>query len=142
MFRSLLLRRMSVKRSEEEWRKLLTEEQFRVLRLNGTERPFQNAYWKVTDSGEYHCAGCDSLLFVSSDKFVSSCGWPAFTQPATKEIVLKQDTSHGMERIEVRCGQCDGHLGHVFDDGPMPLGTRYCINSASMKFKREGEEEK
>lgn len=135
MFKTL--RRMSLKRSEDEWKKLLTPEQFQVLRQNGTEPPFQNAYWKVTDKGEYKCAGCNSLLFTSNEKFVSSCGWPAFTQPATKELILKQDSSHGMERIEVRCGSCDGHLGHVFDDGPEPLGSRYCINSASLKFEKK-----
>ena len=126
---------MSARKSEEEWREILTPEEFKVLRENGTERPFTNAFWNVSESGEYRCAGCNSLLFTSQDKFISSCGWPAFTQPATKEIILKQDTSNGMERIEVRCGTCDGHLGHVFDDGPTPLGTRYCINSASLKFK-------
>lgn len=129
----------SLKKSPEEWRQILTPEQFRVLRENGTERPFTNAYWKVTDNGEYRCAGCNSLLFNSNEKFTSACGWPAFTQPATKEIVLRTDDSLGMERIEVRCGTCDGHLGHVFDDGPKPLGTRYCINSASLKFIKKDE---
>ena len=131
------LRKMSTRKSEEEWRKILTPEQFRVLRENGTERPFTNAYWNVSESGEYRCAGCNSLLFTSKDKFISSCGWPAFTQPATKQIILKQDNSNGMERIEVRCGNCDGHLGHVFDDGPGPLGTRYCINSVCLKFNND-----
>lgn len=127
------------KKSAEEWKEILSSEQFRVLRENGTERPFTNAYWKVSDEGEYQCAGCKSILFTSKDKFFSSCGWPAFTQPATKEIILKSDNSVGMERIEVRCGNCDGHLGHVFDDGPGPLGTRYCINSASINFIKKEE---
>ena len=129
----------SFKKSPEEWRQILTPEQFHVLRENGTERPFTNAFWKVTEEGEYRCAGCDSLLFTSKDKFVSGCGWPAFTQPSTSEIILRADDSLGMERIEVRCGTCDGHLGHVFDDGPKPLGTRYCINSASLNFIKKGE---
>lgn len=132
----------SFKKSEAEWRSILSPEQFQVLRENGTEKPFTNAYWKLNDEGEYRCVGCNSLLFTSMDKFFSSCGWPAFTQPATKEIVLKQDTSHGIERTEVRCGTCDGHLGHVFDDGPQPLGTRYCINSASMKFQSNKSDKK
>ena len=127
------------KRSEEEWRKILTTEQFRILRENGTEMAFSSELWKVTDSGEYRCAGCDSLLFTSKDKFISSCGWPAFTQPASKEIILRPDSSYGMDRIEVRCGTCDGHLGHVFDDGPEPLNTRYCINGACLKFEKKPE---
>lgn len=135
LFDLRFIKKFSMKRkSAEEWKEILSSEQFRVLRENGTERPFTNAYWKVSDEGEYQCAGCKSILFTSKDKFFSSCGWPAFTQPATKEIILKSDNSVGMERIEVRCGNCDGHLGHVFDDGPGPLGTRYCINSASMNF--------
>ncbi len=137
MFKSFFRRMSTTKKSEGEWKKLLTAEQFQVLRQNGTERPFTNAYWKVTDEGEYKCAGCDLLLFTSKDKFESSCGWPAFSQPATKQIILKQDESQGKERIEVRCGGCDGHLGHVFDDGPQPLGSRCCINSASLKFDKK-----
>ena len=146
MIRSFLTRKMSssssstsFKKSVEEWKKILTTEQFHVLRQNGTERPFTNSYWKFTDKGEYLCSGCDSLLFTSDDKFFSSCGWPAFSQPATKEIILREDDSGSMKRIEVRCGKCDGHLGHVFDDGPGPLGTRYCINSAAMKFANKKE---
>jgi len=135
MFAGVLKRFMSsVKKSPEEWRQILTPEQFRVLRENGTEKPFTNTFWKVAEEGEYRCAGCSSLLFTSKEKFTSSCGWPAFSQPATKEIVMKTDDSFGMERIEVKCGTCDGHLGHVFDDGPKPIGTRYCINSASLNF--------
>jgi peptide-methionine (R)-S-oxide reductase len=137
-----LKRFMSVKKSPEEWRQILTPEQFRILRENGTEKPFTNDFWKVTDEGEYRCAGCDSLLFTSKEKFISGCGWPAFTEPATKEIVLRTDESFGMERIEVRCGTCDGHLGHVFDDGPKPLGTRYCINSASLNLIKKDDDDK
>lgn len=127
---------MSVRKSDEEWKKLLTPEQYHVLRGNGTEPPFTNAYWNANSEGEYFCAGCGSLLFKSDDKFISQCGWPAFTQPATQNIVLREDRSFGMDRIEVRCGVCDSHLGHVFDDGPAPLNTRYCINSASLKFNK------
>lgn len=127
--------RMASRKTEEEWKKILSAEEFEILRESGTERPFTNKYCNETKSGEYRCTGCNSVLFTSKDKFISSCGWPAFTQPATKEIILKQDNSCGMDRIEVKCGNCDGHLGHVFDDGPAPLGTRYCINSTSMKFE-------
>lgn len=134
MFAGVLKRLMSVHKSSEEWRQILTPDQFRVLRESGTEKPFINSFWKVTEEGEYLCAGCSSLLFTSKEKFISGCGWPAFTQPATKDIIMRADDSLGMERIEVKCGTCDGHLGHVFDDGPKPLGTRYCINSASLNF--------
>ena len=128
---------MSARKSEEAWREKLSAEQFHVLRENGTERPFTNIFWKFSEQGEYNCAGCGSLLFKSEDKFFSQCGWPAFTQPASQNIVLKEDKSHGMDRIEVRCGACDGHLGHVFDDGPAPLNTRYCINSVSLQFNKK-----
>jgi peptide-methionine (R)-S-oxide reductase len=125
-----------IKKSLSEWRKLLTPEQFRILRENGTEAPFtKNSYWNFSKDGEYRCVGCNSLLFRSDDKFTSQCGWPAFSQPANKEtIILREDLSAGMHRIEVRCGNCDGHLGHVFDDGPAPLNTRYCINGTCLKY--------
>lgn len=124
------------RKSEEEWRVQLTPEQYHVLRENGTERPFTNAYWKTNEAGYYFCAACNVILFTSDDKFFSQCGWPAFSKPATDRIILRQDNSLGMERIEVRCGECDSHLGHVFDDGPAPLNTRYCINSVSLQFKK------
>jgi peptide-methionine (R)-S-oxide reductase len=127
---------MFVKKSLAEWKKLLSPERFHVLRESGTEPPFTNAYWKVNEEGEYNCAGCGSLLFKSDDKFFSQCGWPAFSRPATQQLVLIEDNSLGVQRIEVRCGACDGHLGHVFDDGPGPLKTRYCINSASLNFNK------
>lgn len=135
---------MSNKRlSLEEWKKVLSPKQFRILRQNGTERPFSSEFvdFDVKKTGEFRCAGCNSLLFHSKDKFGCGGGWPAFTQPATKEIVLKNDPSGGMDRIEVRCGGCDGHLGHVFEDGPKPLNTRYCINGACLYFEEEAKNE-
>lgn len=124
-----------VKHSPEEWKQILTPEQFHVLRLNGTERPFSSELVNFFEkTGEFRCVGCKSLLFQAADKFKCEGGWPAFTQPATKEIILKKDFSGGMERIEVRCGCCDGHLGHVFEDGPDPLNTRYCINGICLYF--------
>ena len=125
-----------ITKSVSEWKQMLTADQFKILRENGTEAPFKaNSFWNFSETGEYRCVGCNSLLFRSDDKFTSQCGWPAFTQPATKEIILKEDNSAGMRRIEVRCGTCDGHLGHVFDDGPGPLNTRYCINGTCLSFK-------
>lgn len=125
---------MSARKSDEEWKKVLSLEQFHVLRENGTEAPFINKFWKVNDQGEYNCAGCGSLLFKSDDKFFSACGWPAFSKPAAQSIVFREDDSHGMKRIEVRCGSCDCHLGHVFEES---TGTRYCINSTSLNFNKK-----
>jgi len=124
-----------VKKSDSEWKELLTPMQFHVLRESGTERPFTGEYENTFDSGKYHCAGCDNYLFSSDKKYHSGCGWPSFTEAESKEnIILLEDKSHGMVRIEVRCAKCDGHLGHVFNDGPAPTYVRYCINSASLKF--------
>jgi peptide-methionine (R)-S-oxide reductase len=123
-----------IERSDEEWRKQLTPEQYQVLRRKGTERAFTGAYWDAHDDAVYKCAGCGTPLFQSDTKFDSGTGWPSFHTPAAPEAVATEtDESHGMVRTEALCGACGGHLGHVFPDGPEPSGLRYCINSLSLK---------
>jgi len=125
----------AIPHSDEEWREALTPEQYQVLRRGGTERAFTGRYWNVHDDGTYHCAGCGALLFDSATKFDSGTGWPSFTAPAVAEAVeLRSDGSHFMQRTEVVCRRCGGHLGHVFDDGPGGL-PRYCMNSASLDLR-------
>jgi peptide-methionine (R)-S-oxide reductase len=126
--------------TDAEWRKRLTAEQFDVLRQHGTERAGSGCFVGTHDVGVYVCAGCHQPLFRSGQKFESGTGWPSFTQPIEPEAVSSiRDVSYGMVRIEVRCGRCDGHLGHVFDDGPAPTGLRYCMNSAAMLHVAEGQ---
>jgi|JI8StandDraft_2_1071088.scaffolds.fasta_scaffold03596_6 peptide-methionine (R)-S-oxide reductase len=131
-----------VKKSEEEWKKSLTEEQYRVLRLKGTERSFTGKLYKNKDKGIYTCAACGNELFKSDTKFESGTGWPSYFDVLPKSVITQTDMSHGMVRTEVMCAKCGGHLGHVFDDGPNPTGMRYCINSVSMDFKKEEEKKK
>jgi peptide-methionine (R)-S-oxide reductase len=122
--------------SEEEWRGRLSPEQYQVLREGGTERAFTGRYYDNHDEGEYRCAGCGERLFGSDAKYDSGSGWPSFTAPADPQAVAEhEDNALGMRRVEVRCAKCEGHLGHVFPDGPGPEGLRYCINSASLEFK-------
>lgn len=127
-----------VTRSEEEWRALLSPEEYYVVRQKGTERPFTGRYNDTFAPGIYRCVGCGTPLFASDTKFDAGCGWPSYFQPLNPDNVREEpDTSHGMVRTEVLCNVCDAHLGHVFPDGPPPTGLRYCINSLSMTFEPE-----
>jgi peptide-methionine (R)-S-oxide reductase len=123
-----------VTHTEEEWRKLLTPNQFAVLRREATERPFTSALNKEHRKGVFHCAGCELPLFGSDAKFESGTGWPSFWRPLDNGVATTVDRSLGMIRTEVHCRRCGGHLGHVFDDGPKPTGLRYCINGLALRF--------
>ncbi len=128
-------KRYAVTKSNDEWKKILTPEQYHITREGGTERAFTGKYWDHHEAGTYRCVACDQELFESTTKFESGSGWPSFYQPILGERVESiEDRSHGMIRVEVRCSRCGAHLGHVFEDGPEPTGLRYCINSASLNF--------
>jgi peptide-methionine (R)-S-oxide reductase len=126
--------------TENEWKKRLSPEEYQVLRERGTERPGSGCFLKTKEPGTYVCAACHNPLFKSGEKFDSGTGWPSFTSPISDEAIIeKKDLSYGMARVEVCCARCEGHLGHVFTDGPSPTGLRYCINSLSVKHIPEGE---
>ena len=123
---------------EQDWKEKLSPEEYHILREKGTERPFSGTYNDFFEKGHYVCAGCGTKLFESGTKYNSSCGWPSFDQAIEGSVKYTKDTSHGMNRIEVTCAKCDGHLGHVFDDGPKETtGIRYCMNSVALKFVPE-----
>ncbi|WP_452224705.1 peptide-methionine (R)-S-oxide reductase MsrB [Lacinutrix chionoecetis] len=129
----------NLKKSEEEWRKALTDEEYRILREKGTERPHSGKYNLHFEEGTYKCAGCNQKLFESDSKFDAHCGWPSFDESIKGTVKYVLDKTHGMTRTEILCSNCGGHLGHVFNDGPTETGTRYCVNSVSVKFDKTNE---
>jgi len=129
-----------VVKTEEEWKKILTPQQYKILRLKGTDMPGEYGFTDKFEKGTYFCAACGAQLFKSGTKYESHCGWPSFDDAIKGAVIYKKDTSHGMIRTEILCARCGGHLGHVFDDGPKETtGKRYCVNSTSLTFKKEGK---
>ncbi|MDF2386632.1 peptide-methionine (R)-S-oxide reductase MsrB [Nostoc ellipsosporum NOK] len=132
----------AVNLSDEQWKKILPADVYRIAREKGTERPWTSPFEKSKEVGTYYCAACGNPLFKSDTKFESGCGWPSFYEPISKtSIIYTEDNSHGMHRTEVQCGRCKAHLGHVFDDGPPPTGLRYCINGVILDFEKAKDAE-